>query len=574
MAAQDAFIGRQLAIYRLERLLGRGGMASVYYGWDVKLQRPVAVKVFDARYQDDPTLARRFINEARTIAGWRHENIVQIYYAGDEAGLYYFAMEYIRGPDLRALLDRYRHAGELLPHADVVRIGHCVASALDYAHRHNVIHRDVKPSNVMLSDDGRVVLTDFGLAVNITQGTLGQVFGSPHYVAPEQARSSAQAVPQSDLYALGVMLYEMLTGAVPFDDPSPMSLALQHLTQAPPSPRQVNPALNPAVEEVLVKALSKSPLERYQTGTELIDALEDALSGRAQSPAGLIALPPPPAGTGAPERTLSHLDVAAAVKEYVHQHPQHPLGTPGASTTHMGQRKKGYGWLAAFVALPLLLAAFLLLAWWGGGFNFLRSSPVQPTAVVMNETPPAAATRTPAATAIAGATLAPPAAARSATPDEATAVVLERGELTATPDQALPTTPPDRGNLLILYYDDGAFYLYNRSKQEWPIFPLSIERLDASDAPIDRFEGRVWGDIYPKLRPGYCMVMRILQAKQELLPVECVGRILVLHQPRKDSGYLFWPAQPGSTHFRVLWNEVEVGRCEIAKGLCEVTLPD
>jgi serine/threonine protein kinase len=204
-------IGRQLANYRIERLIGSGGMAQVYYGWDVKLERPVAIKVIDARYRDDPAYAERFVREARAVATWRHENIVQIYYADDEDGLYYFAMEYIDGMDLGRLLAQYADDGEWMAYEDVLLVGRAVASALDYAHQKGVIHRDVKPSNVMVTSKGRVALTDFGLAMDVYRGTLGEAFGSPHYISPEQARSSANAVPQSDLYSLGVMLYEMLT---------------------------------------------------------------------------------------------------------------------------------------------------------------------------------------------------------------------------------------------------------------------------------------------------------------------------------------------------------------------------
>jgi serine/threonine protein kinase len=205
----DPLIGRQLANFRVERLLGQGGMAQVYFGHDVKLQRPVAIKVIDARFRGSVSYAERFVREARTIALWRHENILQVYYADEEDGLYYYAMEYIDGPDLAQLLADYTSAGELMPHEDVLRIGHAVAGALDYAHSQGVIHRDVKPSNVMVASDGRVVLTDFGLALDVAQGTVGEVFGTPHYIAPEQARRSSDAVPQSDIYAWGVVLYEM-----------------------------------------------------------------------------------------------------------------------------------------------------------------------------------------------------------------------------------------------------------------------------------------------------------------------------------------------------------------------------
>ena len=310
---QDPLLGRQLATYRIERLIGSGGMAQVYYGWDVKLERPVAIKVIDARYRDDSSYAQRFVHEAQAVAAWRHENIVQIYYADDEDGLYYFAMEYIDGLDLGRLLAQYADDGEWMDYEDVLLVGRAVASALDYAHQEGVIHRDVKPSNVMVTSKGRVVLTDFGLAMDVYRGTLGETFGSPHYISPEQARSSANAIPQSDLYSLGVMFYEMLTGVVPFDDPSATAVALQHLTETPPSPRQLNSGLNAEIEAVLLKALSKSPEERYQTGKELVDALEKAMLADqpVSAPQEKMELPPLPPGVQPPAaRAPSRMSVS------------------------------------------------------------------------------------------------------------------------------------------------------------------------------------------------------------------------------------------------------------------------
>lgn len=315
--AKDPLIGRQLANFKIERLIGRGGMAKVYYGVDVKLERPVAIKVIDALYRDNRAYTRRFIREARTVATWRHENIIQIYYADDEDGLYYFVMEYIDGLDLGELLSQYAAKGELMPHDDVLRIGRAVASALDYAHEKGVIHRDVKPLNVLVAGDGRVVLADFGLAMDVHKGSRGKTFGSSLYIAPEQARRSADAVPQSDLYALGVMLYEMLTGTVPFNDPSPAIVALQHLNLPPPPPRQFNPNLSEETEAVLLKALSKSPEERYQTGSELIEALERTLE-IGQPLSDRVELPTLPADIQTPVRSWPRI----LADEKVAQHLQ------------------------------------------------------------------------------------------------------------------------------------------------------------------------------------------------------------------------------------------------------------
>ncbi len=295
--AGHSLIGRTLGNFQVKRLLGRGGMAEVYYGWDVKLHRHVAIKVIEAQNRAKKSQANRFIQEARMMANWRHENIIPIYYAGDETGIFYYVMEYIDGFDLASIMSVYADKGELMPTADVLRIGNAIASALDYAHKQGVIHRDVKPANVLIADDGHVALGDFGLALDLNDKSQGEVFGSPHYISPEQARKSSDAVPQSDLYSMGVILYEMLTGATPFNDPSPAGLALQHITEAPPRPRSINPSLSPQVEEVLLKALEKKPANRYQSGKGLMDALGKALTLKPSVKAvGASSLPPIPVG--------------------------------------------------------------------------------------------------------------------------------------------------------------------------------------------------------------------------------------------------------------------------------------
>ncbi|RPI23410.1 MAG: serine/threonine protein kinase, partial [Chloroflexota bacterium] len=294
MRFSDSLIGKQLANFRIDRLLGRGGMAKVYQGWDIKLDRPVAIKVIDERYRSEPSYGERFLREARAVAALQHPNIVHIYHAGEQDGLLYFVMKYVRGVDLKQWMKQYRDANKLIPEAEVVRIGRAVAGALDYAHAQGVIHRDVKPSNILVAENGQIILTDFGLAMNVMQETMGDVFGSPQYISPEQARKSSFAVPQSDLYSLGIILYEMLAGRLPFDDPSPATLALQHITAEPPSPRSLNPRLNRVVEAVLLKALSKTPGQRYQTGRELMDALEAALKGdklSSSQPVTILFLP-------------------------------------------------------------------------------------------------------------------------------------------------------------------------------------------------------------------------------------------------------------------------------------------
>ena len=281
MVFSDPLIGQQLGDYQIDDLLGRGGMAHVYRGYDPKLQRYAAVKVIDANLlakDNEDEYRQRFQREARAIAHLNHPNIVGVYQFGEVGVRYYMAMVFIEGRDLGQILKEHTVNGTLMPLDEVFQVIHDIGSALDYAHEVGVIHRDIKPSNIMVTHDHRAVLTDFGLALSVPEGTLGNTFGSAYYIAPEQAISSANAIAQSDLYSLGVVLFQMLTGRVPFDDPSAMSVALMHLSDTPPSPRSVNPALSPAVEQVVLKALEKEPSKRYQSGEQMARALESALA--------------------------------------------------------------------------------------------------------------------------------------------------------------------------------------------------------------------------------------------------------------------------------------------------------
>ncbi len=510
----DPLIGRQLGNFKIERLLGRGGMASVYYGRDVKLQRTIAIKVLDARYQGNPAYARRFVREAQMVATWRHENIVQIYYADEQDGLFYFVMEYVDGPDLGRLLGDYSRRKQLMPYDEVVRIGCAVASALDYAHQRKVIHRDVKPSNVMLTSDRRVILTDFGLALDVEQGTLGEVFGSAHYIAPEQARNSSGAVPQSDLYSLGVILYEMLTGSVPFDDPSPISVSLQHMTTPPPPPRKLNPKITAGTEAVLLKALSKSPGGRYPTGHALMDALEATLQAK---PADRQKTQP--------------------------KKPPRPSQKPPTGA--------GLKWLT-FGGIVLLFLLVLGGIWfkWGKDLPIPGWSPLSP---------PPTATRRPGAPdpRFKQRVYLPLALVQHPVPD-------------ATAEVVAPASTHGDGRRFMLFYNENGLYVLNDSDKDSQIAPLAFERLDAEGQPQNRFEGWRWSRYYPSIREGKCVSAEIRGAVSR--PAECRSFSSQITVSRGDA-FVFWLEVEGSTQFRVLWNDQEVGLCEIAAGECEVFLP-
>ena len=282
MSTNDPLIGMKLGDYTIKDLLGKGGMARVYRGYDEALDRFAAVKVIEPQLvsgEDDEEYRERFVREARAIARLNHPRVVGIFQFGDiDKELYYMAMVFVEGSDLRHILKDYISKDQYLSYAQILKIVTDIAEALDYSHLQGVIHRDVKPSNIMVTGDGHAVLTDFGLALNTSEGTIGNTFGSVHYIAPEQAVSSAQAVPQSDLYSLGVVLYEMLVGRVPFEDMSAMSVALKHISDPPPEPSLINPKITPQIEEVVMKILDKDPRRRYQTGTALIHALQGAFA--------------------------------------------------------------------------------------------------------------------------------------------------------------------------------------------------------------------------------------------------------------------------------------------------------
>ncbi len=575
----DPLIGKQLANFRIQSVIGRGGMAQVYYGQDVKLQRPVAIKVIDTRYRDNPIYAQRFVKEARAVARWRHENIIQIYYADDQDGLYYYVMEYIDGPDLASVLSSRAARGEKLPHAEVLRIGKAIASALDYAHKHGIVHRDVKPSNIFQSKDGRIVLGDFGLALDLKQGSSGEAFGSPHYISPEQARRSTDATPQSDLYSLGVILYEMLTGVVPFDDLSPTSVALQHLTQPPPPPRSLNPQLNAETEAVLLKALSKNPRERYPTGAALIDALEQALAKPASTRERILPLPPMPAAVlGGKTRTITRKVTPAA--------PKAPA--------------KRSRWPFFIIATLILLFSFIFFGnvQLKGGFPalfpFLAPTPTptptwtslptvtaSPSAsITPTETPTPTATKTvtprPSATRTVSATVTStfsPTATLTPSPSPLTPGTSTPDASPLTPDAAAtPTTTPQYPNLkrMWLYYDSYGFYIYNASPDNRSISPITFERLDGAN----RFIGSTWAEFYPTLHPGRCMRIEIQRNPGSYLnPPLCKDYYLSTRSIVRDSNFIFWTEQPGSDQFRVLWQNEEVGLCDIAAGFCEVFIP-
>ncbi len=268
-------VGTKLGVYQVTETLGRGGMAEVYKGQHSTLGREVAIKTLPAAAAQDPEFRKRFEREARTIGALSHPNIVRLYDFGEVAGTYYMVMEYVQGGSLSG---RMQQIGAL-PLAEARRLVGEIGGALDYAHGQGIVHRDVKPSNVMLQQqdgDWRPVLTDFGIARIMGGGTRitrTGIVGTFDYMAPEQIRDAQDVDGRADIYSLGVMLFQMLTGRLPFEAGHPAALLIAHLNQPAPNPRDLRPDIPELVADATLRALEKDPARRFQTAGELAAAL-------------------------------------------------------------------------------------------------------------------------------------------------------------------------------------------------------------------------------------------------------------------------------------------------------------
>ena len=259
--------------YELQELIGGGGMADVYKAQDKLLDRAVAVKILHQQYANDAEFVEKFRREATAAAKLAHPNIVNIYDVGEDGGSQYIVMEYVSGPTLKEVIQQ---KGCLEP-IEAVRIAKEIASALESAHRNNLVHCDIKPHNILVMPDGHIKVTDFGIARAVSTSTMtysGSVMGSVHYFSPEQAKGTV-ITTKSDVYSLGVVLYEMLTGQLPFNGETSVSIALKHLQEEPVPIRQLNPSIPPVLEAIVQKAMSKDPADR-PSSTELYADLNQA----------------------------------------------------------------------------------------------------------------------------------------------------------------------------------------------------------------------------------------------------------------------------------------------------------
>lgn len=590
----DPLIGKRLDEYRLEKLLGQGGMARVYRGMDIGLRRYAAIKVIDTPYRQDEDYIARFEKEARAIAQLDHPHIVTVYRYGRADNLLYLAMRYIEGADLLVILDKYEKDGQLMPTADVTRLVREIGSALDYAHKQGVVHRDIKPSNVMLNAEGSVYLTDFGLALLTDVGTMGKILGSPHYISPEQAVSSAGAVSQSDLYSLGVILFRMVTGRLPFDHEDVLELLMLHMTAEAPDPREFRPDVSPALAQVILRALAKEPAERYPSGRALSDALEAAVSDKAAAPIELSTLsildrvaldmemlPQIPAAV---TPHSANLQSTRSVPEPAEPREEATIGLPKRPAANEPSRRSKSNRVLKFAAGSLLLLLLLLAAVYFTGIweAVIAAATDGVTPVETVETQAASVTggtpltsvvtktqaasvpvETPPTIVVTQTATSPPAPTATPQPAGPTSpsgeiyLPLIAGEgqnpvvVVVSPDSrqtAAPPTnaPPTVYQLLILTNKEDSLFLVNQSAEPFSLPPLRLENNTGA------IQGTEWGVVL--LQPGECVAMWKSNGNPRPPEVDCkeVGNRVTRNGPDR-----FW-----KDSFNIVYVEELIGVCE------------
>jgi eukaryotic-like serine/threonine-protein kinase len=370
--------------YKVLTRIGSGGMADVFCAHDEQLGRKVALKLLHRRFAQDAEFVERFRREASAAAGLQHPNVVGVYDRGEWNGTYYIAMEYLPGRSLKEVIQQEAPLDPIRAVDLTVQI----LKAARFAHRRGIVHRDLKPHNVLVDDEDRAKVTDFGIAragaSDMTE--TGSIMGTAQYLSPEQAQGHAVS-PSSDLYAVGVILFELLTGHVPFDADSAVSVALKHVSELPPPPSAFDPAVPPELETIVLWALDKDPAQRPQDADAFIAALEsarDAVLAREGSPgqatAGFVPAPMPWTGGPGAGRTGTTLPAVEPLPPY-----ETPVPFPGANGGEPRRRRRAPWWAWLLAALALALVA-------GGIYLLVRPHDVAVPAVVGQDVQRATAT--------------------------------------------------------------------------------------------------------------------------------------------------------------------------------------
>ena len=330
--------------YEIIQKVGLGGMATVYKAKDRVLNRFVAVKILRDEFTTDSEFIKRFNVEAQAAGSLNHPNIVGVYDVGNEDNLYYIVMELVKGKTLKEIID----IDGVLPWKWSVNVAIQIASALEVAHKNNIVHRDIKPHNIIITEEGLAKVTDFGIAKAVSNSTItafGSTLGSVHYFSPEHAKGGITDA-KSDLYSLGVVLYEMLTGKVPFDADTPVSIALKHMQEAPIPPKEANPNIPSGLNDIIMKSMQKDPNDRYTSATEMLQDLRDVI----KNPEGSFMTKPYALSNGETQRF-------------------EPLKNEEIKTNKKKEEKKGlFAFLNKHKALKYFLAFILAIALFVGSF--------------------------------------------------------------------------------------------------------------------------------------------------------------------------------------------------------------
>jgi beta-lactam-binding protein with PASTA domain/predicted Ser/Thr protein kinase len=358
MPAPDTLIDQVFdGRYRVVRKLGTGGMANVYLAEDQELGRRVAIKMLDDRHSQDEQFVERFRREAKNVAGLSHPNIVSIYDRGEAEGTYYIAMEYLEGRTLKELLVRRGPT----PLAVAIDYARQILAAVGFAHRNGIVHRDIKPHNVVVAPDGRLKVTDFGIARSGTSQMTetGSIIGTAQYLSPEQAKG-APVTPASDIYSVGIVLYEMLTGLVPFTGDTPLEIAMKHLSAIPEPPSEHRAEVPHDLDSIVLRALAKDPADRYQSAEEMDADLARAARGQAVAPETEEAATQVLRGAGA--TTLSNAPTEVTRRPVTVVPPAPPYAPPTGFYEYDEpmRRRSFWPWLLALV----LVAAAIVAGWY------------------------------------------------------------------------------------------------------------------------------------------------------------------------------------------------------------------
>ncbi|MEW6092430.1 MAG: tetratricopeptide repeat protein [Chloroflexota bacterium] len=372
-------VGETVGRYRIVEQLGQGGMATVLKAYHAELDRYVAIKVLHPAFLEDTSFLARFQREARVVAKLDHPNIVPIYDYSEHEGRPYLVMKFIEGETLKARLTRAP-----LTQEEVQGIVEAVGAALGYAHKQGILHRDIKPSNVLLTNDGQIYLADFGLARIAQSGestiTSDMIIGTPQYISPEQALGKKNLDEGTDIYSLGVMLYELTVGKVPFSADTPFSIIHDHIYSPLPLPRAVNPAVSEEVERVLLKALSKERADRHKDVKSLVAAFQQAW---AASPT--VLLPPEQVETVQMAADAPTLPPAAMPDQPASVEPTVPVAAAVSGSGEKPKKPRKFPWMWLALAVILLFGCLFVL-WAVRTARPFRPTPTQ--AIIVNTLAP------------------------------------------------------------------------------------------------------------------------------------------------------------------------------------------